>query len=120
MKAPRIAACADTMAKRAVDEGWDHQTYVAAVLAVLGGETLPEGLVVTHPRRTPTRDTPVTQNDGHLRSATVTRGQPEFRSHQARWALTCRNASGILTVRLPPPPRVSAGQTIFLVVSDST
>jgi DNA replication protein DnaC len=33
MKAPRIAACADTMAKRAVDEGWDHQTYLAAVLA---------------------------------------------------------------------------------------
>ncbi len=33
MKAPRIAACAETMAKRAVDEGWDHQTYLAAVLA---------------------------------------------------------------------------------------
>ena len=33
MKAPRIAACAETFAKRAVDEGWDHQTYLAAVLA---------------------------------------------------------------------------------------
>ena len=33
MKAPRIAACADTMAKRAAEEGWDHETYLAAVLA---------------------------------------------------------------------------------------
>jgi DNA replication protein DnaC len=33
MKAPRIAACAETMAKRAEAEGWDHQTYLAAVLA---------------------------------------------------------------------------------------
>jgi DNA replication protein DnaC len=33
MKAPRIAACAESMAKRAQDEGWDHQTYLAAVLA---------------------------------------------------------------------------------------
>jgi DNA replication protein DnaC len=32
MKAPRIAACAESMAKRASDEGWDHQTYLAAVL----------------------------------------------------------------------------------------
>jgi DNA replication protein DnaC len=33
MKAPRIAACAESMAKRAQDEGWDHQAYLAAVLA---------------------------------------------------------------------------------------
>jgi DNA replication protein DnaC len=33
MKAPRIAACAASMAKRAEAEGWDHQTYLAAVLA---------------------------------------------------------------------------------------
>jgi DNA replication protein DnaC len=33
MKAPRIAACAGSMAKRAEAEGWDHQTYLAAVLA---------------------------------------------------------------------------------------
>ena len=33
MKAPRIAACAETPAKRAAEEGWDHQTYLAAVLA---------------------------------------------------------------------------------------
>jgi DNA replication protein DnaC len=33
MKAPRIAACAATMAKRAEKEGWDHQAYLAAVLA---------------------------------------------------------------------------------------
>ena len=33
MKAPRIAACAQSMAKRAEAEGWDHQTYLAAVLA---------------------------------------------------------------------------------------
>jgi hypothetical protein len=33
MKTPRIAACAATMAKRAAEEGWDHQTYLAAVLA---------------------------------------------------------------------------------------
>jgi DNA replication protein DnaC len=33
MKAPRIAACAESMAKRAEAEGWDHQTYLAAVLA---------------------------------------------------------------------------------------
>jgi DNA replication protein DnaC len=33
MKAPRIAACAELMAKRAAEEGWDHQAYLAAVLA---------------------------------------------------------------------------------------
>jgi DNA replication protein DnaC len=33
MKAPRIAACAEPMAHRAVELGWDHQTYLAAVLA---------------------------------------------------------------------------------------
>src|SRR5260370_42521410 len=33
MKAPRIAACAESMAKRAAEEGWDHQAYLAAVLA---------------------------------------------------------------------------------------
>jgi DNA replication protein DnaC len=33
MKAPRIAACAEVMAKRAGEEGWDHQAYLAAVLA---------------------------------------------------------------------------------------
>ncbi len=32
MKAPRIAACADVLARRAAEEGWDHQTYLAAVL----------------------------------------------------------------------------------------
>ena len=33
MKAPRIATCAEPMAKRAEEEGWDHQAYLAAVLA---------------------------------------------------------------------------------------
>src|SRR6516162_6331065 len=33
MKAPRIAACAETPAKRAAEQGWDHQTYLAAVLS---------------------------------------------------------------------------------------
>jgi DNA replication protein DnaC len=33
MKAPRIASCAEPMAKRAAEEGWDHQAYLAAVLA---------------------------------------------------------------------------------------
>jgi DNA replication protein DnaC len=33
MKAPRIAACAESMARRAEEEGWDHQAYLAAVLA---------------------------------------------------------------------------------------
>jgi DNA replication protein DnaC len=33
MKAPRLAACADVLAKRALEEGWDHQSYLAAVLA---------------------------------------------------------------------------------------
>jgi IstB-like ATP binding protein len=33
MKAPRIAACAASVAKRAEAEGWDHQTYLAAVRA---------------------------------------------------------------------------------------
>jgi hypothetical protein len=51
------------------------------------------------------RDTPVTQDDGHRRSVAVTRGQPELRREQARWALTCKNARGTLKVRLPPPPR---------------
>ena len=32
LKAPRIAACAEPFAQRAVDEGWDHQSYLAAVL----------------------------------------------------------------------------------------
>jgi DNA replication protein DnaC len=33
MKAPRIASCAEPMAKRAAEEGWGHQAYLAAVLA---------------------------------------------------------------------------------------
>jgi DNA replication protein DnaC len=33
MKAPRIAACADVLARRAEELGWDHQAYLAAVLA---------------------------------------------------------------------------------------
>jgi DNA replication protein DnaC len=33
MKAPRIAACAEAMARRAAEQGWDHQSYLAAVLA---------------------------------------------------------------------------------------
>lgn len=33
MKAPRIAACAESMARRAEEEGWDHQRYLAAVLS---------------------------------------------------------------------------------------
>jgi DNA replication protein DnaC len=33
MKASRIADCAETMAKRAAAEGWDHQSYLTAVLA---------------------------------------------------------------------------------------
>src|SRR2546423_14492104 len=33
MKAPRIAACAEAMANRAAEQGWDHQAYLAAVLA---------------------------------------------------------------------------------------
>jgi DNA replication protein DnaC len=33
MKAPRIAACAEPMARRATEEGWDHQAYLAAVLS---------------------------------------------------------------------------------------
>jgi DNA replication protein DnaC len=33
MKAPRIASCAEPLAKRAEAEGWDHQAYLAAVLA---------------------------------------------------------------------------------------
>ena len=33
LKAPRIAACCEHLAKRAVEEGWDHPTYLAAVLA---------------------------------------------------------------------------------------
>ena len=33
MKAPRIAACADALARRAEEEGWDHQAYLAAVLS---------------------------------------------------------------------------------------
>jgi len=33
MKAPRVAECAAPMAKRAEEEGWDHQSYLAAVLA---------------------------------------------------------------------------------------
>jgi DNA replication protein DnaC len=32
LKAPRIAARAEQLAKRAVTEGWDHETYLAAVL----------------------------------------------------------------------------------------
>ena len=33
LKAPRIGACAPVLAKRAAEEGWDHETYLAAVLA---------------------------------------------------------------------------------------
>jgi DNA replication protein DnaC len=33
LKAPRIGACASVLAKRATEEGWDHETYLAAVLA---------------------------------------------------------------------------------------
>ncbi len=33
LKAPRIAASCEHLAKRAVAEGWDHPTYLAAVLA---------------------------------------------------------------------------------------
>jgi DNA replication protein DnaC len=33
LKAPRIAAKAEVLAKRAAEEGWDHQSYLAAVLA---------------------------------------------------------------------------------------
>jgi DNA replication protein DnaC len=33
MKAPRIASCAEPFAKRAAEEGWDHQAYLAAVLS---------------------------------------------------------------------------------------
>jgi DNA replication protein DnaC len=33
MKAPRIAACAGSLARRAEEQGWDHQAYLAAVLA---------------------------------------------------------------------------------------
>lgn len=33
LKAPRIAARAETLAKRAAEEGWDHQSYLAAVLS---------------------------------------------------------------------------------------
>jgi hypothetical protein len=33
MKAPRIAACADVLARRAEELGWDHQAYLAAALA---------------------------------------------------------------------------------------
>ena len=33
LKAPRIAARAEPLAKRAAEQGWDHQTYLAAVLA---------------------------------------------------------------------------------------
>jgi DNA replication protein DnaC len=33
LKAPRIAARADPLAKRATEEGWDHETYLAAVLS---------------------------------------------------------------------------------------
>jgi DNA replication protein DnaC len=33
LKAPRIAQRADSLAKHAVEQGWDHQTYLAAVLA---------------------------------------------------------------------------------------
>ena len=33
LKAPRIAERAEPLAKRAQDEGWDHETYLAAVLA---------------------------------------------------------------------------------------
>lgn len=33
LKAPRIAKLAKPLATRAADEGWDHETYLAAVLA---------------------------------------------------------------------------------------
>jgi DNA replication protein DnaC len=33
LKAPRIKAVAGRLAARARDEGWDHETYLAAVLA---------------------------------------------------------------------------------------
>jgi DNA replication protein DnaC len=33
LKAPRVAERAGPLAKRAVDEGWDHETYLAAVLS---------------------------------------------------------------------------------------
>jgi DNA replication protein DnaC len=33
LKAPRIATRAEPLAKRAAEEGWDHETYLAAVLA---------------------------------------------------------------------------------------
>jgi DNA replication protein DnaC len=33
LKAPRIAQRAEALAKRAVEESWDHETYLAAVLA---------------------------------------------------------------------------------------
>ncbi len=33
LKAPRIAARAEPLAKRAVEESWDHETYLAAVLS---------------------------------------------------------------------------------------
>ena len=33
LKAPRIAERAEPLAKRAQEEGWDHETYLAAVLA---------------------------------------------------------------------------------------
>jgi DNA replication protein DnaC len=33
LKAPRIAQRAGPLAKRATDEGWDHETYLAAVLS---------------------------------------------------------------------------------------
>jgi DNA replication protein DnaC len=33
LKAPRIAQRADSLAKQALEQGWDHQTYLAAVLA---------------------------------------------------------------------------------------
>jgi DNA replication protein DnaC len=32
LKAPRIAECAQRFAERAAEEGWDHQSYLAAVL----------------------------------------------------------------------------------------
>jgi DNA replication protein DnaC len=33
LKAPRIAASAEVLAKRAAEEGWSHEAYLAAVLA---------------------------------------------------------------------------------------
>jgi DNA replication protein DnaC len=33
LKAPRIAQRADSLAKQAAEHGWDHQTYLAAVLS---------------------------------------------------------------------------------------